>query len=1569
MRVLAGAAGLEVPPVAATAVEEEDDDEEEHEEEEEDEREASPPPSPSDQAETLARVGSELSSKNAWQARCCLLLWLAHASAVPFPMALLDASFEEAAGGGAEAGDGGGESDGGSAEEGGREGGTAAAAAATSSPSWPPLAAAAQAAAAASLRSPGADRDSAVLALGRLLSRPDASGKPLKSFVLWACSQVAHASSSNPHPSSSSSSLAALGCVEALAQLFARAERAALAEVGPVAWQAAAALLLPPSLSSPEQRKSDSSSSSSHAMPGVHARRAAAKLASRIAMAVMPPPLARVSQQPFPSSSSSEVSSFPQQQQQSPAPPLSPAAAATAEAVVNALLVALRDRDTAVRWAAAKGISRLAARLPAKRDASELLRRCAGPLITGSDAADDAAWHGSALALASLARAAASAACGGGSGGGNTSSSCSPLLSTRRDARVAARGAAAALSYEFRRGERSVGSHVRDAGAYVTWALARCAAVVGGKGGDGGGEGETDDDDENDLPLTTSSLARALRPLGPLLLSVSCFDREVNCRRAAAAAFQEGAGRLPPEARKKRKGTKEGAGARTSDGAGDAANEEEEEAEAEAETGGAFARSLDAVRVGAADFFTLGSRSRATLSAGPAAARLHPSYAAAAVQALVGKVGRGTAGSKTTTTSSSNGSGKLWHWERATRELSARALARVLRSAVESGWCEEEEEKEEEGKAEGNGKKNPLCPSPSSVAALLLEKCGVASAASPSSCEPEEKHGALCALTELLGEFKEEEWKKKDSGNDGGGNDGGEGETSISSPSSATVSFLPLDDATLAATATLPLSFSKLVRGRGGEMVREAAMRLVAAGARRRRASTAAPSAPLLPPDAAAAALAAVDECLRHPSQAVRSSAAEALSCLATAASSSSSFSSDSILLGLISEALPRWVRWLANDGISSSGGGGAARAGGAAALGALFGSGSSEADKNDNGSPLLHVLLLPAAPDALRALQRACRLEPDPANRDAEARAAAARALPVVAARVATAAADSSSSSSSPFSSSSSSPFSSWCLPDSIRALLDASSDYSTDRRGDVGSWVRGPATRGATELSLLLLLLSLSRAGGEEREEAKRLTPLVAGALARQASERCGRLRGEARSSLRSLLKAREFLPDAAALAEAVRAADEVHSSSVAAAAPLPNGGAEGDEGEGDGGENEEEEHHHHHHHHSHHHHGGSGDDATLALATVLLRIPSYAPEAAAGLAACAGGLDAPLARAAGRALCSAAAAAGSAVAAGTATASSSSDVARALVSAWSSALARGEEARLGTPFLKAADALLSGIGEGGGGGKDEGEALCAPSSESSASDVSAPPSSDSPSPPPPSVSQAMLDLTLRACRRCRDPARLCAASALLCHLAGLDGRRGGGGREKASKAAATAVVDNRTTAARALRAAASLTGHSYPTVRRAAAENLSLRLLMGAPVVYDDEEEGEESERAREAVWRESGKAFEKEEGEEESESRQRRKPDAAAASDLLSETAWDGPTSAARAARARLLELLCLPPPGGDAAAEEATAERAAEAQRRRRCEMGGGGVSAATAATGTASGYQSLVDAVSRGGAD
>jgi hypothetical protein len=74
------------------------------------------------------------------------------------------------------------------------------------------------------------------------------------------------------------------------------------------------------------------------------------------------------------------------------------------------------------------------------------------------------------------------------------------------------------LIFDIRQGSHSVGSSVRDAAAYAIWALARS--------------------------YTKAMLQPYVMSLAQRLVSVSLFDREVQIRRAASAAFQESVGRL-----------------------------------------------------------------------------------------------------------------------------------------------------------------------------------------------------------------------------------------------------------------------------------------------------------------------------------------------------------------------------------------------------------------------------------------------------------------------------------------------------------------------------------------------------------------------------------------------------------------------------------------------------------------------------------------------------------------------------------------------------------------------------------------------------------------------------------------------------------------------------------------------------------------------------------------------------------------------------------------------------------------------------------------------------------------
>ncbi|CAM9771784.1 unnamed protein product, partial [Phaeothamnion confervicola] len=235
------------------------------------------------------------------------------------------------------------------------------------------------------------------------------------------------------------------------------------------------------------------------------------------------------------------------------------------EEVVEQLLCGLRDRDTVVRWSAAKGAGRITGRLPPA---------AADDVVTSvldlfADAETDAAWHGGCLALAELARRGL-------------------LLPARLP--VAVPAVCGALRYDVRRGHHSVGTHVRDAACYVCWAFARAYAPV------------------------------VLRPhvdaLSEGMLAVALFDREINVRRAAAAAFQENVGRQGHEN---------------------------------------FAHGVEILT--AADYYTLGNCRNAFLHVAPAVAKF-ARYRPALVEHLCERA--------------------LTHWDPEIRRLAAAALAAVV---------------------------------------------------------------------------------------------------------------------------------------------------------------------------------------------------------------------------------------------------------------------------------------------------------------------------------------------------------------------------------------------------------------------------------------------------------------------------------------------------------------------------------------------------------------------------------------------------------------------------------------------------------------------------------------------------------------------------------------------------------------------------------------------------------------------------------------------------------------------------------------------------------------------------
>ncbi|AQK64732.1 Tubulin-folding cofactor D [Zea mays] len=221
------------------------------------------------------------------------------------------------------------------------------------------------------------------------------------------------------------------------------------------------------------------------------------------------------------------------------------------------------DEDTIVRWSAAKGIGRITACLTPALSEDVL----SSILQLFSPGEGDGSWHGGCLALAELARR-----------GLLLPSSFPDVVPV----------IIKALHYDVRRGPHSIGSHVRDAAAYVCWAFGRA--------------------------YTNYDMKAVLEQLAPHLLTVACYDREVNCRRAASAAFQENVGRQ-----------------------------------------GTFPHGIDIVNT--TDYFALASRSNSYLNVAVSVAQCKEYLYPFADELLCNKI---------------------THWEKSLRELAAQALALLV---------------------------------------------------------------------------------------------------------------------------------------------------------------------------------------------------------------------------------------------------------------------------------------------------------------------------------------------------------------------------------------------------------------------------------------------------------------------------------------------------------------------------------------------------------------------------------------------------------------------------------------------------------------------------------------------------------------------------------------------------------------------------------------------------------------------------------------------------------------------------------------------------------------------------
>jgi len=161
------------------------------------------------------------------------------------------------------------------------------------------------------------------------------------------------------------------------------------------------------------------------------------------------------------------------------------------EDIIEFLLVSLCDKDTVVRWSAAKGLGRITGRLDL--DMADDVVDAVFQLMTQTDGDT---WHGCQLTIAELSRRGL-------------------LLPARLD--QAMNALKKALLFDENKGNFTAGANVRDAACYVAWAF--------------------------DRAYDAQIMQHHVLDLAKHLLIVSLYDREINCRRAASAAFQEHVGR------------------------------------------------------------------------------------------------------------------------------------------------------------------------------------------------------------------------------------------------------------------------------------------------------------------------------------------------------------------------------------------------------------------------------------------------------------------------------------------------------------------------------------------------------------------------------------------------------------------------------------------------------------------------------------------------------------------------------------------------------------------------------------------------------------------------------------------------------------------------------------------------------------------------------------------------------------------------------------------------------------------------------------------------------------------
>uniref|UniRef100_A0A8C4HYG9 Tubulin-specific chaperone D n=1 Tax=Dicentrarchus labrax TaxID=13489 RepID=A0A8C4HYG9_DICLA len=332
-----------------------------------------------------------------WETRYMLLLWLSMTCLIPFDLYRLDGHLE---------------SDGGKARE----------------PTMDRILAIAK----SYLLVSDTPRDAASVLVSKFMTRPDVKQKRLGDFLDWSLTTI-----SQTNDESMRDIMVLDGALQSLAKLFKHGKRDDLLQYAPTILQCL------------EQKHL---SESSQAM----LRRLGVKLIQRLGLTFLKPRLAAwryqrgsrslaanlsMSQSTVAAATGTPEVETQEQEEDYDIPE-------EVETVIEHLLAGLKDKETIVRWSAAKGIGRVTGRLP-----KELADEVVGSVLDCfSFQESDNAWHGGCLALAELGRRGL-------------------LLPSRLTDVVPL--IIKSLTYEEKRGACSVGSNVRDAACYVCWSFAR----------------------------------------------------------------------------------------------------------------------------------------------------------------------------------------------------------------------------------------------------------------------------------------------------------------------------------------------------------------------------------------------------------------------------------------------------------------------------------------------------------------------------------------------------------------------------------------------------------------------------------------------------------------------------------------------------------------------------------------------------------------------------------------------------------------------------------------------------------------------------------------------------------------------------------------------------------------------------------------------------------------------------------------------------------------------------------------------------------------------------------------